>query len=80
MNACQLPKPHLQQVRFLPVFSKCPAYPMKADSISSVVWTTDDLSTTPEEYKEGELVDVGKSLSLTCPPGMALPKAKFGPI
>ena len=57
------------------MFSKCPSYPMKADSISSVVWTTDN-----EEYEEGELVDVGKSLTLTCPPGMAHPKAKFGPI
>ena len=53
---------------------------MKADSISSVVWTTDDITAPPEEYKEGELVDVGKSLTLTCPEGMANPEAKFGPI
>ena len=57
------------------MFSKCPSYPMKADSISSVVWTTDN-----EKYEEAELVDVGKSLTLTCPPGMANPEAKFGPI
>ena len=53
---------------------------MKANSTSSVVWTTDDPSTTLEEYEEGELVDVGKSLTLTCTPGMANPEAKFGPI
>ena len=43
---------------------------MKADSISIVTWTP-DFTTPPEVYKEGELVDVGKSLTLTCPPGMA---------
>ena len=56
---------------FLPlVFMKCPAYPM-ADSFSSVILTSDQAD--PEEYNEGELVDVGKSLILTCPTGMKNP-------
>ena len=63
-----LPKINLLRVRFLSVFSKCPAFPKKAGSVSTVTWTSDPSTV----YEEGDLVDVGESLTVTCPLGMTL--------